>query len=79
MIETLPDNELSVTEAVVVGWICNLLDVRSGYCQAIKAGCNNVLSQHANTMQNHARMRQHTGRHLLGLSANQLLRGVTSS
>lgn len=31
MIETLPDNELSVTKAVVVGWICNLLDVRCGY------------------------------------------------
>lgn len=45
MIETLPDNELSVTKAVVVGWICNVLDVWCDYRKVIKAECENVMSQ----------------------------------
>lgn len=54
MIETLPVNELSETKSVVVGWICYVLDVRSGYLKVIKAECENVMSQGANTMHNHA-------------------------
>lgn len=55
MIKTLPGNELSVTKPVVVGWICNLLDVWSGYRQVIKTECDNVLSQDANIMEYHTR------------------------